>query len=998
MKQRWTEEELEIFWTLHPEELKLLQNKSGKTRFSFAFMLKYFQIFYCFPNNQEIIPQSIIFHVAKQIGITETNIIKDNSFSSSVAKSHRHQIREFLGFRLPTERDVPLFINWLVEKVLPDGKDSLSFLQEKSYAYFQAAKVEPFSPMKIERHIRSALTIFEKNLFLKIFKSLDQNQERSLLDLVTAHDKQSAEAYYLRHLKEDAGNVSLESILEEVKKINRITEIGLPTSLFKDIPHRVLEKYKARIMSERPSEIRDHKDSIKYATLAIFCYVRGREIVDNLVDLLIQVIHKIGKRSENKVNKKIVTELKKVYGKQAILVDLARVMVDNPDGIIKEVVYPVVKAETLQEIIKESQFVKGYKEQVYTLMRASYGSHYRRMLSPILETLSFQSNNATHQPVLEALKILKKYLNSPAIYYPVKQRIPLKGVVKAGWQEIIVEKLEKKSKKGKVSHQERVNRINYEIAVLKALREGLRCKEIWVEGANKYRNPDEDLPADFDENREGHYLALNKPKEAEEFISKLQQEMRDALSMLNNGLPKNTKVKILSKKGGYIKLTPLDEQAAPPNLEAIKKQVFKRWQTIGLLDILKETNFRTRFTSAFSSTASREYLDPDELTKRLLLCVFAYGTNTGLKRISASNPEITHEELRHIRRRYLTKTNLRAGIAEVINAILREREEKYFGGATTSIASDSKKFGVWDQNLLSEHHVRYGGRGVLIYWHIDRKSVLIFSQLKSCSSSEVSSMIEGVLRHCTDMDIQKGYVDSHGQSTVGFAFSYMLGFDLLPRIKAIHKEKLYRPESGKPDDYQHLQNILTRPIRWDLILEQYDQIVRFTTALRLGTADAESILRRFTSNNAQHPVYQALMELGKAVKTIFLCRYLHSEELRCEIQEGLNVVESSNSVNDFIFYGKAREISTNRREDQELAMLCLHLLQNSLVYVNTLMLQSVLSHPQWEGKLTKEDKRAITALFYEHINPYGLLLIDLNQRITIDKFEAANDQRIAKAA
>lgn len=999
MKQRWTEEELERFWTLHPEELKLLQNKLGKTRFNFALMLKYFQIFCRFPNNQEIIPQSIVFHVAKQIGITETNFIKDSSFSSSVAKSHRQQIRDFLGFKLSKESDVPLFINWLIEKVLPDGKDSVSFLQEKSYAYFQEVKVEPFSPMKIERYIRSALTTFEKNLFLKLFESLDKNHKKSLLGLVTTQDKQSSEAYYLRHLKEDAGNVSLESILEEVKKINCILEIGLPASLFKVIPHRVLEKYKTRIMSERPGEIRDHKDPIKYATLAIFCYVREREIVDNLVDLLIQVIHKIGKRSENKVNKKIVAELKKVYGKQAILVDLARVTIDNPDGIIKEVVYPVVKAETLQEILKESQLVKGYKEQVYTLMRSSYGSHYRKMLFPILETISFQSNNAIHQPVLEALKILKKYLKSTAIYYPVKQQIPIKGVVKLGWQEMIIEKIEKTGKSSKGGQRERVNRINYEIAVLKALREGLRCKEIWVDGANKYRNPDEDLPADFDENRDEHYLALNKPKEAEEFISKLQQEMKDALSIFNNELPKNTKVKILGKKGGYIKLTPLDEQAAPPNLEAIKKQVFERWQTIGLLDILKETNFRTRFTSIFSSTASREYLDPDELTKRLLLCVFAYGTNTGLKRISASNPEITYEELRHIRRRYLTKTNLRAGIAEVINAILREREEKYFGEVTTSIASDSKKFGVWDQNLLTEYHVRYGGRGIVIYWHIDRKSVLIFSQLKSCSSSEVSSMIEGVLRHCTDMDIQKGYVDSHGQSAVGFAFSYMLGFDLLPRIKAIHKEKLYRPESGKPDDYQNLLNILTRPIRWDLILDQYDQIVRFTTALRLGTADAESILRRFTSNNAQHPVYQALMELGKAVKTIFLCRYLHSEELRREIQEGLNVVESSNSVNDFIFYGKAREISTNRREDQEIAMLCLHLLQNSLVYINTLMLQSVLSHHQWGGKITKEDKRAITALFYEHINPYGLILIDLKQRIPFDKFEVANDdQRIANAA
>ena len=50
--------------------------------------------------------------------------------------------------------------------------------------------------------------------------------------------------------------------------------------------------------------------------------------------------------------------------------------------------------------------------------------------------------------------------------------------------------------------RERINRINYEIAVLQALRDRLRCKEIWVVGADRYRNPDEDLPADFDDARE----------------------------------------------------------------------------------------------------------------------------------------------------------------------------------------------------------------------------------------------------------------------------------------------------------------------------------------------------------------------------------------------------------------------------------------------------------------------------------------------------------------
>ena len=62
----------------------------------------------------------------------------------------------------------------------------------------------------------------------------------------------------------------------------------------------------------------------------------------------------------------------------------------------------------------------------------------------------------------------------------------------------------------------------------------------------------------------------------------------------------------------------------------------------------------------------------------------------------------------------------------------------------------------------------------MIYWHVERNSVCIYSQLKSCSSSEVAAMIEGVLRHDTEMEIEKDYVDTHGQSEVGFAFCYLL--------------------------------------------------------------------------------------------------------------------------------------------------------------------------------------------------------------------------------
>jgi TnpA family transposase len=108
-------------------------------------------------------------------------------------------------------------------------------------------------------------------------------------------------------------------------------------------------------------------------------------------------------------------------------------------------------------------------------------------------------------------------------------------------------------------------------------------------------------------------------------------------------------------------------------------------------------------------------------------------------------------------------------------------------------------------------------------------------------------MIEGVLRHCTELEVDRQYVDSHGQSVVAFAFTKLLGFQLLPRLKAIHAQRLYRPDTGQPDAYPNLQPVLSRPIDWELIGRQYDEMVKYATAMRLGTADAEAILRRFTA-------------------------------------------------------------------------------------------------------------------------------------------------------
>jgi len=218
-------------------------------------------------------------------------------------------------------------------------------------------------------------------------------------------------------------------------------------------------------------------------------------------------------------------------------------------------------------------------------------------------------------------------------------------------------------------------------------------------------------------------------------------------------------------------------------------------------------------------------------------------------------------------------------------------------------------------------------------------SLCIHSQLKLPSSSAVASMIEKVLRHCTEMEVEvevkvdHQYDDSHAQSTVVLVFCRLLGFKQLPRLKAIHKQKLYQPEAGMA--------------------------------------------------NVQRPIYKAMVELGKVIKMIYLFRYLHSEVLRREINGGLNVVEKWNGTKDFVFFARRVELSSNRLEDHEINMLALHLIQNCMIYINTLMLLQVLFGSHGKGGLTERGLTALTPLIWEHVNPYTRFELDMTTRLDL---------------
>ena len=460
------------------------------------------------------------------------------------------------------------------------GEPEQERLVEVFYRRCRDTKIEPPSSRRVERLVASARRRFEKDFCKSVFGRLPDDTllmmdallatseagEAIPLDEPASWGSWDRRRSVLGWLKADPGRVSLDSVLEEIDKLRRVRELGIPPDLFTSDSPKLVETYRRRAATERPSELREHLPAVKATLLSALLWSREREITDSLVELFIQLVHRTNARAEKRVEKELLEDLKKVTGKTNLLFRMAEAAVENPDQTIREALYPVVDEQTLKDLVREFKNTgPAFKLNVHARLRASYRGHYRQMLSPLLEALDFCSNNADHQPTIGALQLLRKYDGSTARTYAPEEYVPIQGVVPDAWADLL--------SKSDGGGRERIERVGYEVCVLRALREGLRRREVWVVGADRYRNPDEDLPQDFAERREEYYEELGQPMEADRFVEGLQREMEASLAMLDKNVLTNPSVRISEYGGGRILLSPLKALPEAPNLKGLKSQV-----------------------------------------------------------------------------------------------------------------------------------------------------------------------------------------------------------------------------------------------------------------------------------------------------------------------------------------------------------------------------------------------------------------------------------------
>jgi hypothetical protein len=606
----------------------------------------------------------------------ELSEASEHGQQEATVRRGRVEIRARFGFREATVADAEALEAWLRDQVA--GTDP-ALLMDRFEARCRDLLIEPPSGNRVDRIVRAAIRAHDDRFCAGIQDRLTPETRTRLEALLhpdsgadgtdgSGADQSIAPApAVLLRLRGSPGRPSLAGIQDELAKLEVIRAIALPAGLFDGVRPHDLERYRRRVAVEAPYELRRHPEPARLTWLAAFVHLRGRTLTDDLVDLLIETVHRIGARAERRVEREMLN----------LLFEIAGASIDKPDGTVREVVFPVVGEQILRDLVKEGKVTgPAYRTTLRTVIRNSYKGHYRRMVPQLLDKLEFRSNNEHHRPVIQALDLLKRHAGSKLTLFPAEETVPTEGIVRGLWRDATIEK--------DAEGRKRVNRITSEICVLEALRNRLRCKEIWVAGANRYRNSDEDLPTDFEAQRTSYYQALDLPLEADRFITTVQADMRTALARLDAGLPDNRLVRITGKRGGSITVTPFEPQPEPPNLTALKAAITTTWPMTSLLDMVKETDLRLGFSEALKSPTAYEALDRAMLQPRLLLCLHGLGTNAGLQRMAGLQSGVTARDLAYVRRRYLTTDGLRRAIAIVTNGTLHARNPTIWGDGTTA--------------------------------------------------------------------------------------------------------------------------------------------------------------------------------------------------------------------------------------------------------------------------------------------------------------------------
>ena len=395
---------------------------------------------------------------------------------------------------------------------------------------------------------------------------------------------------------------------------------------------------------------------------------------------------------------------------------------------------------------------------------------------------------------------------------------------------------------------------------------------------------------------------------------------------------------------------------------------------ISLHEVLHTVNQQCHFTDCLTHWSPRNR--PPRPAERVFFAgLMAYGCNLGLTRMAHATKHVALATLENTTNWYFSLDNLRRANDAVITLTGKLPVSRLFKRHPEAVhtSSDGQKYYVAVDSIHATHSYKYFGqeKGIVSYGFLDDRHRLFYSTTFSSSEREAAYLVDGLLHN----DVVESTIHStntHGFTEVNFALTAFLGIEFAPRIQSFQNQQLYAFAGMDVPDLTAYGLAPVKYIDQGLIEAQWDTLLRLVVSLKQKHVTASTLLRRLNSYSQQHPVYLALRELGRVVRTEFLLRYMDDQRLRKRIDDQLDKLESTHHFARAVFYGQNGQIPYAGKEEQQLADACKQLVQNTIVCWNCLYLnQYLFQAPAAERQTVADAIAASSPVSWQHINLHG---------------------------
>ena len=226
----------------------------------------------------------VTLRIAQQLAVA-ADVLDPETWTGRTAQRQRRMIRQRLGFHPASVTDIQALVLWLTQQPLMGHDHDLAALKALAYQRLYQLRIEPPTPDRLDRAVRSAIHRFEHDLFESIYRAMPTSTLRALDRLVRTEATDDDDDRTFHHsrflkLKRDPMQMSLRAVMEEVEKLAWLQAVELPSDLLAHLTPKLIRKYRQRAAAEPPRELRSHPNPIKYTLLAAFCWQRRREVTD----------------------------------------------------------------------------------------------------------------------------------------------------------------------------------------------------------------------------------------------------------------------------------------------------------------------------------------------------------------------------------------------------------------------------------------------------------------------------------------------------------------------------------------------------------------------------------------------------------------------------------------------------------------------------------------------------------------------------------------------